>query len=54
MRTRVQTVLLVFGILVVAAFAVPLLLFTASDRTQQLVLARSSSTRTFARATATW
>lgn len=43
MRTRVQAVLLVFGILVVAAFAVPLLLFTASDRTQQLVLARSSA-----------
>ncbi|MFB6791726.1 sensor histidine kinase [Streptomyces olivaceus] len=42
MRTRVQTVLLVFGVLAVAAFAVPLLLFTASDRTQQLVLARSS------------
>ncbi|MFC8570209.1 sensor histidine kinase [Streptomyces sp. NPDC057245] len=42
MRTRVQTVLLVFGVLAVAAFAVPLLLFTASDRTQQLVLARSA------------
>lgn len=48
MRTRVQTVLLVFGILVVAAFAVPLLLFTASDRTQQLVLARSSALDRFA------
>ncbi|MFH8453743.1 ATP-binding protein [Streptomyces fungicidicus] len=48
MRTRVQAVLLVFGILVVAAFAVPLLLFTASDRTQQLVLARSSSLDRFA------
>ncbi|MFG3004069.1 sensor histidine kinase [Streptomyces calvus] len=48
MRTRVQAVLLVFGILTVAAFAVPLLLFTASDRTQQLVLARSSSLDRFA------
>ncbi|MEU9351610.1 HAMP domain-containing sensor histidine kinase [Streptomyces griseoloalbus] len=48
MRTRVQTVLLVFGILTVAAFAVPLLLFTASDRTQQLVLARSSALDRFA------
>lgn len=48
MRTRVQAVLLVFGILTVAAFAVPLLLFTASDRTQQLVLARSSALDRFA------
>ncbi|MEV4048772.1 HAMP domain-containing sensor histidine kinase [Streptomyces sp. NPDC049744] len=48
MRTRVQTVLLLFGVLAVAAFAVPLLLFTASDRTQQLVLARSSDLDRFA------
>jgi signal transduction histidine kinase len=47
-RTRVQTVLLVFGTLVVAAFAVPLLLFTASDRTQQLALARSADLDRFA------
>ncbi|MEU6160212.1 HAMP domain-containing sensor histidine kinase [Streptomyces sp. NPDC047130] len=42
MRSRVQTALLLFVVLTVAAFAVPLLLFTASDRTQQLVLARGS------------
>ncbi|MEU1293935.1 MULTISPECIES: HAMP domain-containing sensor histidine kinase [unclassified Streptomyces] len=42
MRTRVQAALLMFVVLAVAAFAVPLLLFTASDRTQQWVLARSS------------
>ncbi|MFJ9537525.1 ATP-binding protein [Streptomyces sp. NPDC101225] len=48
MRTRVQAVLLLFGILATAAFAVPLLLFTASDRTQQLVLARSSDLDRFA------
>ncbi|WP_316743721.1 HAMP domain-containing sensor histidine kinase [Streptomyces sp. MK7] len=48
MRTRVQAVLLVFGTLAVAAFAVPLLLFTASDRTQQLVLARSADLDRFA------
>ncbi|MEU1050912.1 HAMP domain-containing sensor histidine kinase [Streptomyces sp. NPDC005897] len=48
MRSRVQATLLLFGVLVVAAFAVPLLLFTASDRTQQLVLARSSDLDRFA------
>lgn len=37
-----------FGVLAVAAFAVPLLLFTASDRTQQLVLARSADLDRFA------
>ncbi|WP_151772187.1 sensor histidine kinase [Streptomyces abyssomicinicus] len=42
MRSRVQTVLLLFVVLTVAAFAVPLLLFTASDRTQQLILARGA------------
>lgn len=48
MRTRVQAALLVFAVLVVAAFAIPLLLFTASDRTQQLVLARSADLDRFA------
>ncbi|KPI20336.1 integral membrane sensor signal transduction histidine kinase [Actinobacteria bacterium OK074] len=48
MRTRVQAVLLVFVVIAVAAFAVPLLLFTASDRTQQLVLARSADLDRFA------
>ncbi|WP_394428090.1 sensor histidine kinase [Streptomyces sp. SGAir0957] len=42
MRRRVQAALLAFVVLTVAAFAVPLLVFTASDRTQELVLARSS------------
>ncbi|MFC7264654.1 sensor histidine kinase [Streptomyces lutosisoli] len=48
MRTRVQTALLLFAVLAVAAFAIPLLLFTASDRTQQLVLARSADLDRFA------
>ncbi|MGW0334685.1 sensor histidine kinase [Streptomyces sp. NPDC003011] len=48
MRTRVQAALLVFAVLAVAAFAVPLLLFTASDRTQQLVLSRSADLDRFA------
>ncbi|MEU6609849.1 HAMP domain-containing sensor histidine kinase [Streptomyces shenzhenensis] len=48
MRTRVQAALLMFVVLAVAAFAVPLLLFTASDRTQQLVLARSADLDRFA------
>lgn len=48
MRTRVQAVLLLFVVIAVAAFAVPLLLFTASDRTQQLVLARSADLDRFA------
>ncbi|MET7568543.1 HAMP domain-containing sensor histidine kinase [Streptomyces sp. NPDC005492] len=48
MRTRVQAALLAFAVLAVAAFAVPLLLFTASDRTQQLVLARSADLDRFA------
>ncbi|GAA4001991.1 HAMP domain-containing sensor histidine kinase [Streptomyces plumbiresistens] len=48
MRTRVQAALLVFAVLVVAAFAVPLLLFTASDRTQQLVLSRGADLDRFA------
>lgn len=48
MRSRVQAVLLAFGVLAVAAFAVPLLLFTASDRTQQLVLARANDLDRFA------
>ncbi|MFJ4617585.1 sensor histidine kinase [Streptomyces sp. NPDC088812] len=48
MRTRVQAALLVFVVIAVAAFAVPLLLVTASDRTQQLVLARSADLDRFA------
>lgn len=48
MRTRVQTALLLFAVLAVAAFAIPLLLFTASDRTQELVLARSADLDHFA------
>ncbi|KAA0912530.1 sensor histidine kinase, partial [Streptomyces apricus] len=48
MRTRVQAALLLFAVIAVAAFAVPLLLFTASDRTQQLVLARSADLDRFA------
>ncbi|MCX4763693.1 HAMP domain-containing histidine kinase [Streptomyces sp. NBC_01275] len=48
MRTRVQAALLLFVVIAVAAFAVPLLLFTASDRTQQLVLARSADLDRFA------
>ncbi|MFG3026520.1 sensor histidine kinase [Streptomyces sp. NPDC048254] len=48
MRTRVQAALLAFAVLAVAAFAVPLLLFTASDRTQQLVLARNADLDRFA------
>ncbi|MCI3274895.1 HAMP domain-containing sensor histidine kinase [Streptomyces cylindrosporus] len=48
MRTRVQAALLAFAVFAVAAFAVPLLLFTASDRTQQLVLARSADLDRFA------
>lgn len=48
MRTRVQAALLMFVVLAVAAFAVPLLLFTASDRTQEWVLARSSDLDRFA------
>ncbi|MFE6887695.1 sensor histidine kinase [Streptomyces sp. NPDC057694] len=48
MRHRVQAALLAFVVLAVAAFAVPLLLFTASDRTQELVLARSSDLDRFA------
>ncbi|MGI5456445.1 sensor histidine kinase [Streptomyces sp. CA-249302] len=48
MRNRVQAALLAFAVLAVAAFAVPLLLFTASDRTQQLVLGRSADLDRFA------
>ncbi|MFJ9127183.1 ATP-binding protein [Streptomyces sp. NPDC102340] len=48
MRNRVQAALLAFVVLAVAAFAVPLLVSTASDRTQQLVLARSSDLDRFA------
>ncbi|MEV7886991.1 sensor histidine kinase [Streptomyces sp. NPDC002817] len=48
MRTRVQAALLLFVVIAVAAFAVPLLLFTASDRTQELALARSADLDRFA------
>ncbi|MFD7713639.1 sensor histidine kinase [Streptomyces sp. NPDC059785] len=48
MRTRVQAALLAFAVLAVAAFAIPLLLFTASDRTQQLVLTRTADLDRFA------
>ncbi|MFJ8826541.1 ATP-binding protein [Streptomyces sp. NPDC102467] len=48
MRNRVQAALLAFVVLAVAAFAVPLLVFAASDRTQELVLARSSDLDRFA------
>jgi signal transduction histidine kinase len=47
-RARVLTVLLAFAVLAVAGFAVPLLAVTASERTQQLVLARSADLDRFA------
>jgi signal transduction histidine kinase len=47
-RTRVQAALLAFAVLAVAAFAIPLLTFTASERTQQLVLARTADLDRFA------
>lgn len=42
MRTRLLVVLVAFALAVVAAFAVPLLATTAGQRTQQLLIARSS------------
>ncbi|MGD6749473.1 ATP-binding protein [Streptomyces sp. BH105] len=48
MRNRVQAALLAFVVLTVAAFAIPLLAYTASDRTQELVLARSADLDRFA------
>lgn len=48
MRTRVLTVVLAFAVLAVAGFAVPLLGVTASQRTQQLVAARTADLDRFA------
>jgi signal transduction histidine kinase len=48
MRTRVLTVVLAFAMLAVAGFAVPLLGVTASQRTQQLVAARTADLDRFA------
>jgi len=48
MRTRVLTVVLAFAVLAVAGFAVPLLAVTASQRTQQLVAARTADLDRFA------
>ncbi|MEU3844623.1 HAMP domain-containing sensor histidine kinase [Streptomyces sp. NPDC028635] len=48
MRTRVLTVVLAFVVLAVAGFAVPLLGVTASQRTQQLLAARSGDLDRFA------
>ncbi|MEU6259395.1 HAMP domain-containing sensor histidine kinase [Streptomyces sp. NPDC047043] len=48
MRTRVLTVVLAFVVLAVAGFAVPLLGVTATQRTQQLVAARTADLDRFA------
>ncbi|MFI7401078.1 ATP-binding protein [Streptomyces sp. NPDC049541] len=48
MRTRVLTVVLAFAVLAVAGFALPLLGVTASQRTQQLVAARTADLDRFA------
>ncbi len=48
MRTRLLVVLVAFALAVVAAFAVPLLLSTAEQRTQQLVISRSADVDRFA------
>ncbi|MFF4805079.1 ATP-binding protein [Streptomyces sp. NPDC001351] len=48
MRTRVLTVVLAFAVLAVAGFALPLLGATASQRTQQLVAARTADLDRFA------
>ncbi|MEU4671469.1 HAMP domain-containing sensor histidine kinase [Amycolatopsis sp. NPDC023774] len=47
MRTRLLVVLVALALLVVAAFAVPLLVTTAQQRTQQLVISRSSDVDRF-------
>ncbi|WIX76123.1 HAMP domain-containing sensor histidine kinase [Amycolatopsis carbonis] len=47
MRTRLLVVLVALALLVVAAFAVPLLASTAEQRTQQLVISRSSDVDRF-------
>ncbi|MGW5474610.1 ATP-binding protein [Streptomyces chartreusis] len=48
MRTRVLTVVLAFAVLAVAGFAVPLLGVTATQRTEQLVAARTGDLDRFA------
>ncbi|MFH0517279.1 ATP-binding protein [Streptomyces sp. M41] len=48
MRTRVLTVVLAFAVLAVAGFAIPLLGVTASQRTQQLIAARTADLDRFA------
>lgn len=48
MRTRVLTVVLAFAVLAVAGFAVPLLGVTATQRTEQLVAARTADLDRFA------
>ncbi|MFE7276667.1 hypothetical protein [Streptomyces sp. NPDC057623] len=48
MRTRVLTVVLAFAVLAVAGFAVPLLVVTATQRTEQLVAARTADLDRFA------
>ncbi|WP_326835912.1 HAMP domain-containing sensor histidine kinase [Amycolatopsis rhabdoformis] len=47
MRTRLLAVLVALALIVVAAFAVPLLASTAEQRTQQLVISRSSDVDRF-------
>jgi signal transduction histidine kinase len=48
MRTRLLVVLVALALTVVAAFAVPLLLSTAEQRTQELVIARTADVERFA------
>lgn len=48
MRRRLLVVLLAFAVVAVAGFAVPLLLSTAANRTQQFVLSRTADTARFA------
>ncbi|MFI9381532.1 sensor histidine kinase [Kutzneria sp. NPDC052558] len=48
MRTRLLVVLLVFSVTAVAAFALPLLMVTARERTQQLSISRTADLDRFA------
>ena len=48
MRQRLLAVLLAFAVVAVAGFAVPLLLATAANRTQQFVLSRTADAARFA------
>ena len=48
MRRRLLAVLLAFAVVAVAGFAVPLLLSTAANRTQQFVLSRTADAARFA------